>query len=208
MKTIALGVAVAIGALAISACGGGGERQDEGEPDADYPVDVVTAKFPNRQQLAGVTDLRLGVENTGDEKIPNLSVTIFIDQASGQSFAVPLEQPRLANPNRPVWVLEETYPRLAGEPRPHGSSPGSTSSSNTYAFGPLEPGDSRDIVWRVTPVKPGTYTVKYQIAAGLGGKAKAVTDDGSPAGGEFVVTISGKPPRATVNKAGKVEIDQ
>ena len=57
----------------------------------------------------------------------------------------------------------------------------------------------KDIVWRVTPVKAGTYTVHYQLAAGLNGKAKAVTDDGSPVKGEFVVTISDKPPRASVD---------
>lgn len=208
MKTIALVAAVAIGALAISACGGGGERQDEGEPDAEYPVDVVTAKFPNRQRLARVSVLRLGVENTGDETIPNLVVTVFIDESTGDSFSVPLEQPGLANPNRPVWVLEETYPRLAGESRPAGTSPAVTASQDTYAFGPLDAGDRREMVWRVTPVKGGTYTVDYEVAAGLGGRAKAVTNDGSEPSGEFVVTISSKPAQATVKKSGKIKIEQ
>ena len=58
----------------------------------------------------------------------------------------------------------------------------------------------------MTPVQAGTYTVHYEVAAGLTGKAKAVTEDGSPVEGEFVVTITDKPPRARVNDAGQVEI--
>ena len=60
------------------------------------------------------------------------------------------------------------------------------------------------MVWRVTPTIGGTYTVNYEIAAGLNGKAKAVTEDGSDATGEFVVTIETRPPQQTVNEAGKV----
>jgi hypothetical protein len=57
----------------------------------------------------------------------------------------------------------------------------------------------------VTPVQAGTYTVHYELAAGLNGKAKAVTDDGSPVKGEFVVTVTDKPPQARVDAAGNVE---
>ena len=98
--TIATGVTV----LVLAACGGG-ERQDESEPEADFPVDVATAKFPNRQRLAETTELRLGVENTGTETIPDLAVTIFIEDGGQGSFDIRLDQPGLANPNRPVWVL-------------------------------------------------------------------------------------------------------
>jgi hypothetical protein len=199
--------AVGLGALLLSACGGGGERQDANEPEGEFPLEVATAKFPNRQRLAETTDLRLGVENTGDETIPDLAVTIFIENGAQGSFSIRLDQPGLANPNRPVWVLEDKYPRLAGEARPAGSSPAEVAATNTYAFGALEPGDTREMIWRVTPVRGGTYTVNYEIAAGLHGKAEAVTADGPPRG-KFVVTISTKPPKATVNDAGKVEIEE
>ena len=72
----------------------------------------------------------------------------------------------------------------------------------------MPPGESKDIVWRVTPVQAGTYTVHYELAAGLNGKAKAVTRDGGPVEGEFVVTITDKPPQARVNSAGEVEISE
>ncbi len=198
---------VGIGVLLLSACGGGGERQDASEPEAEFAVEVTTAKFPNRQRLAETTDLRLGVENTGDETIPDLAVTIFLEDGAQGSFSIRLDQPGLANPNRPVWVLEDKYPRLAGEGRPAGSSPADVAATNTYAFGALEPGDTREMIWRVTPVRGGTYTVNYEIAAGLHGRAEAVTADGPPRG-KFVVTIATKPPKATVDDAGKVEIEE
>jgi len=199
-------IAAGIGALLLAACGGGGERQDANEPEADFPIEVTTAKFPNRQRLAETTDLRLGVENTGEETIPDLAVTIFVEDGAQGSFSIRLDQPGLANPNRPVWVLEDKYPRLAGEPRPPGSSPADTAATNTYAFGALDPGDTREMIWRVTPVRGGTYTVNYEIAAGLHGSAEAVTADGPPSG-KFVVTIATKAPKATVSDAGKVEIE-
>ncbi len=59
----------------------------------------------------------------------------------------------------------------------------------------------------MTPVQAGTYTLHYELAAGLNGKAKAVAEDGSPGEGEFVVTITDKPARATVGDNGEVEIE-
>jgi hypothetical protein len=206
-------VGTCVAALALSACGGGGERQDADEPEGEFAVAVTDAQFPNRQRLAETTDLELGVENTGNEQIPNLAVTIYLDDGGGAvssgsggqgSFSIRTEQPGLANPNRPVWILENKYPRLAGEEAPLGSSPGTTAQTNTFAFGPMAPGETREMVWRLTAVRGGTYTVNYEIAAGLQGKAEAVTADGSTPEGKFVVTISTKPPSATIDDQGNV----
>jgi hypothetical protein len=60
------------------------------------------------------------------------------------------------------------------------------------------------MIWRLTPVVGGTYTVHYQLAAGLNGEAKAVTRDGGRVEGEFVVTINTKPPQSSVSGNGKV----
>ena len=56
----------------------------------------------------------------------------------------------------------------------------------------------------MTPVQGGTYTVHYRVAAGLEGKAKAVTANGSVPEGEFVVRISTAPPQTRVNDSGQV----
>ena len=205
----------AAAALGLAACGGG-EPQDTDEPEGDFPTEIVKSKFPNRQRLAETTDLEIEVENTGEETIPNLAVTIDTigegtDVGAGStgagSFSIRIDNPTLANPNRPVWILENKYPRIQGEPAPTGSSPGTVAQTNTFGFGELPPGERRGMVWRLTPVKAGTYTINYEISAGLYGNAKAVTSDGSQPTGKFVVTITDKPPKARVNDQGDVEVD-
>ena len=193
-------------------CGSDAERQDVDEPEGEFQVEVVAAKFQTEQRLAQTSDLTLEIENTGKEAVPELAVTINTgDEGASGPFSVRSDQPGLADPNRPVWILENGFPKLASKLASEdlGAAPtgGATAvQTNTFSFGSLPPGDSREIVWRVTPVQSGTYTVRYELAAGLTGKAKAVTDDGSPVEGEFVVTITDKPPRARVDDAGNVVI--
>ncbi len=215
MRFLAVLATAAIG-VSVAACGGDAESQDASEPGGEYPVEVVESKFPNRQRLAETTDLELTVENSGEEAVPNLAVTIDTvgegtDVGAGStgagSFSIRIDNPTLANPNRPVWILENKYPRIAGEPEPTGSSPGTVAQTNTFAFGELPPGERRAMVWRLTPVKSGTYTVNYEISAGLYGNAKAVTSDGSQPAGKFVVTITDEPPKARVADSGEVEVE-
>jgi hypothetical protein len=195
-----------VGSLCVAAagCGGGGERQDANEPEGKFPVDIVTAQFPTRQRLAETSNLRLGVKNTGDKTIPTLAVTISIAGKEGENsvrpFSIRDPQPGLAVPDRPVWILENDYPRLAGSSEPAGAQ---TANEKTFDFGPLEKGKTVEAVWRVTAVKAGNYTLTYQVDAGLNGLAKAVTADGKPVG-SFVVEISDVPPQTTVNDKGEV----
>jgi hypothetical protein len=211
-------VAVLAAALGLSACGGG-QRQDVTEPSGNFPVQVSKSSFPTRQDLAQTSDLELAIKNTGDQTIPNLAVTIYTGDikagvtatGSGQgSFNIRLNDPSLADPNRPVWILENGYPKLLApgvttKNLNNAPSAGAEAAqTDTFQFGAVNPGASKTAVWRVTPVHAGTYTVHYQVAAGLEGKAKAVTRDGSPVKGEFVVTIAQKPPQTCVNGAGQV----
>ncbi len=197
--------------LPLAACGGG-ESQDASEPSGDYPVDVFRATFPNRQRLAETTDLVVGVDNTGSEVIPEVAVTMFIADdsgepaASGQPFSVRISQPGVADPNRPVWIVENKYPKIKGFPLPKGSSPGTVAQTNTFGFGELGPGERIEMVWRLTAVQAGTYTINYEVSAGLYGNAKAVSADGTTPEGKFVVTITDQPPKARVNAQGDVVV--
>jgi hypothetical protein len=215
---IGIGLAAGLLVLGVAACGG--QRQDATEPSGNFPVSIVSADFPSKQQLAQNTNLTLGVTNTGDKTIPDLAITIFTtsnattnnaqagseggagneSEAQG-SFSVRVDQPDLAIPFRPVWILEQGYPKFVGQTASAGAEAAQT---DTYAFGSLAPKQSKHMVWNVTPVMPGTFTVHYRVAAGLQGKAKAVTSDGSVPEGEFVVRISNTPPQTRVNDQGKV----
>lgn len=214
-KLAALAAALAL-AVALGACGGDdGERQDADEPSAEFPLEVGAAQFPTRQRLAETSDLRLEITNAGAETVPDLAVTIWTgDEKASAPFSIRSDQPGLADPNTPVWVLEHGYPKLLTEGIDRDelddapSAGAEAAQTNTFSFGALAPDETRDIVWRVTPVQAGTYTVHYELAAGLGGNARAVTEDGSPVEGEFVVTITDRPPRARVNDAGQVEIEE
>jgi hypothetical protein len=224
-RRIGIGVLGVLLAAGVASCGG--SRQDANEPEGDFPVSIVSADFPSRQKLAENTNLTLAVANTGDQTIPNLAITIFTtsNASTGESttttgatstgttstseelptaqgsFSVRSAQEGLAIPFRPVWILEEGYPKLEGETAPAGAEAAQT---DTYAFGELAPNATKRIVWNVTPVQGGTYTVHYRVAAGLQGKAKAVTADGSVPEGEFVVRISTAPPQTRVDNSGKV----
>jgi hypothetical protein len=211
---IAVATCLFLGA-AVAACGGDEERQDENEPAGEFPVEVVAAKFPARQRLAERNDLVLEIENAGTETIPDLAITIYTgDEKADGSFNIRSEQAGLADPNRPVWILEDQYPKLLedgidpGELDAEPTAGAETAATDTYAFGPLAPNESVAAVWRVTSVEGGTYTVHYEIAGGLDGKAQAVTADGSPVEGEFVATISTKPPNTRVTDSGRVEVVQ
>ncbi len=197
------GVSLAFGALALvlAACGSGGPRQDANEPAGKFPVKIVTSSFPTRQRLAETSLLRLGVQNTGDKPVPALAITISIDKNAVHPFSFYDPQPGLADHDRPVWVLENNYPKLAGQTKSAGAE---TANDKTFDFGSLKPGKTVEAVWKVTPVRGGIYTIDYQVDAGLNGKAKAVTADGSAPTGSFVVKISTVPPQTRVNGKGQV----
>jgi hypothetical protein len=215
-----IATAIALAALGVgpTACGGG-QRQDVTESAGDFPTQVTKASFPNHQLLAETSDLVLAIKNVGRETMPNLAVTIYTGNTkagvtatgSGQgSFNIRLNDPNLSEPNRPVWILENRYPKLLT----HGvtvknvsrapTAGAAATQTDTFQFGPVPAGESKNIDWRVTAVRAGTYTLHYEVAAGLQGKAKAVTRDGRPVKDEFVVTISSKPPQTCVSGAGQV----
>ena len=53
--------------------------------------------------------MRLSVRNTDDRELPNLAVTLETEPPRGQAataFALASDDPRLADRNRPVWILD------------------------------------------------------------------------------------------------------
>jgi hypothetical protein len=213
-------------AALVALAGCGGTRQDASEPRGDFAVDVPSATFPTTQHLASHVHLRITVVNKDQKTIPDLAVTITAGDAgtSAQAFAEqvpqpPPPQPALANPSKPVWVVDRG-PDLVTKPCPANFDPQTytgpnysscsggpggavTAYSNTWAMGAVPSGESRTFDWTVTAIKPGKHVVNWQVSAGLNGKAKA---QGAKTKGSFTVDVVGKPQQAYVNDAGQVVV--
>jgi hypothetical protein len=190
-------------AALLAACGG--STSDSGEPAGNYEVAVTEASFPSHQFVGQTSLMKIDVKNTGKKTVPALTMTMNIEGKEGEGsripFAVHDPQTGLAGPDRPVWVLSATYPRLAGSSEPGGAE---TSNAKTYSFGALKPGKSVEAIWKLSAVRAGKYTVGYEIEAGLTGEAKAKTSSGIAPGGSFVAEISTELPETEVNAAGEI----
>ena len=207
-------VAGAGAALATAACGSSAPRQDRGEPHANFTVAVRAARFPAAQTLAARAHLVIAVRNAGATTIPDVAVTICNltcaypapagAGTSAQAFAAVISAPNLANSSRPVWIVNRG-PGACGYSCPQGGAgAASTSYSNTWSLGRLEPGRTARFVWAVTAVSAGLHIVAWEVAAGLNGDAKAVLADGSVPHGRFTVYVSSVPVKSYVEPDGRV----
>jgi hypothetical protein len=192
---LATGLA-AVALTGVAAGCGGGTRQDADEKSATYTVEVTKAQFPARQHLAEGARMSIVVRNRSRATIPDVGVTLG-DEQGQEAFTMRSEQAGLADPNRPVWIVDRGPLRNAGpDYNPEG---GSTAYVNTWALGPLRPGASRRFTWKVTPIVAGSHTVKYRVNAGLDGKAKAQLASGDAPEGTFNVDVDEKPAQAHVD---------
>jgi hypothetical protein len=162
------------------------------------------------QHLAQHTRMVVTVRNAGSKAIPNVAVTITSPPrgTSVQAFARYASMTGLASHSRPVWIIDRPPGPCVGTSgfscRQGGAGGAVTAYSNTWAMGPLQPGQIARFVWGVTAVTTGSYPVRYQVAAGLNGKAKARLAGGGIPTGIFVVRISGRPPQSYVNNSGQI----
>jgi hypothetical protein len=177
-------------AMLASGCGGG-TRQDAAEHSATFEMKLVHASFPAKQSIARPTSMELQVQNTGSKTVPDVAVTVD----SFDYTISPLKE--LAANKRPIWAIEQGPGAIAKAPveTQEVSAPGGgqTAYVNTWALGRLAPGHTATFTWKVVPVKPGTHTVHFAVAAGLSGKAKTKLASGGPANGQFTVDIAPAP---------------
>lgn len=187
----------ALSAAALAGCGTSSQTGDLGaNGSGDYPVAVTEASFPAKQHIDSGAVMRITVRNTGTRTLPNLAATVTTgDQGTtSPAFATRDDQPGMADPSRPVWIIDI--------PPPEGTS----ALSNTWTLGPLAPGESKTFIWQVHPVVPGPRVIRWRIAPALNG-GTATLASGGPAAGSLPVVISDRPPSATVLPNGKVQND-
>jgi hypothetical protein len=193
---------LAVAAL-LGACGE--SSSDSNEPTGTFHVKVTEASFPAVQKLGQTSLLQLAIRNTGKRTVPGLTVSFTIAGKQGVDSALPFgvsdPQPQLAQPDRPVWVLAQTYPRRRDSSAPGGAS---TSNPKTFDFGPLEPGETTEAVWKLSAVRAGKYTLLYTIDAGLSGESEAKTEGGVMPGGSFQSEITERLPETEVTDSGEI----
>ncbi|MDX6714341.1 MAG: hypothetical protein QOH30_899 [Baekduia sp.] len=191
---LATGVAAVVAASLAAGCGGGA-RQDANEPSGTFKVDVLKATFPKQQRLSQAAVMRIVVRNADTRTIPNVAVSVLSDdpKGGGGGFGTRSTEQGLADPTRNLWIVDR------------GPSGGDTAYVSTWALGPLPAGRSKTFEWHVTPIVAGSHTVRWRVAAGLNGKARAQTTAGQEASGTIPVTVSSKPAPVTVDpKTGDV----
>jgi hypothetical protein len=210
LRAIAAGLASLALAASLAACGSE-SSSDANEAEGTYEMKVVKATFPTAQHLGQTSLMKIAVRNTGNRTVPATAITVSVAGKEGQTSELPFgirdPQPDLAQPDRPVWVLAEGYPKASGTTTKRGGA--TTSSRKTFDFGSLKPGAAVEGIWKLSAVKPGKFTVLYGVDAGLGGTAKAKTAAGVAPGGSFKVDVSSAPVNTEVTDSGEVvEIGQ
>ncbi|HEY5189473.1 MAG TPA: hypothetical protein VII87_10595 [Solirubrobacteraceae bacterium] len=208
-------IAGIVACLAIAACGSGA-RQDAKEPSGKFKVSVNAAAFPSAQTLSEHTHMTIAVRNAGTKTIPDVAVTICNTTCAfpapkgqgvtAQAFSADLSQQYLANPSRPIWIVDQGPGACRYSCQNGGAGSAVTAYSNTWALGPLRPGKTVRFSWKLTAVSPGRHVVAWQVAAGLNGKARAVLDDGSRPQGSFAVDIGAAPQQSYVNNNGQIVV--
>lgn len=212
-----------VAVIALSACGSQ-QMQNAQEPYGFFPV-TASAHWTTSQTLSQNTQLVITVSNAGRKTVPDAAVTITDGSpdlgTQTLPFQEPLHMPGLASQSRPVWIVDQE-PDPSQAPCPQNFNPETytgpnfsacsggpggavTAYSNTWALGRLAPGKSATFIWHLTAVQAGTHVVNWRVAAGLNGKAKAVSPSGGGAPrGSFSVTINSAPQQSYVNGNGQI----
>jgi len=177
MRTAGALLAVA-GALGAIGCGP--SRQDANETSGTWKIAVTKFQFAAKQHIGSQEPLTITVQNKDSRRIPAVAVTLI-----GTSFRA--NHPGDADPNRPIWILDSA---------PRG---GATAQGGTWILPGVAPGVSRVFQWKATPVVGGQFPLKYKVAAGLHGNARATLEDGTAPEGAMQVDVSKSPDIHPVN---------
>jgi hypothetical protein len=185
----------------LAACGPLNKPQDTDEPKGRFKVDVTRATFPEEQKLAKKSHLVITVHNSGKKTIPNIAVTV-------SGFYYRAKDPLLADPTRPIFVINGKSKSIGtyNEEVENAPEGGETAYVGTWALGTLRPGHDQTFRWSVTAVKAGPFKVRYTVAAGLNGKARAVDASGRRPQGAFQGTVEEKPPITRVADDGETVV--
>ena len=95
--------------------------------------------------------MSIRVRNADTKAAPNVAVTVETDPGKpGEgtaAFGQRVDDSRLSDPKRPIWIVDD------------GPAGGDSAATNTWALGRLKAGQTKEFLWKVTAVEPGSYTI-------------------------------------------------
>jgi hypothetical protein len=199
---------------AVAACGTA-RPSEAGGGSTQFRVVVTVHTFPSSQRLSEHTHMVIAVRNAGSSTIPNIAATVCNvtcaysaagpgEGTSAAAFASSISGSDVGNPSRPIWIVDRAPGPCETSCRAGGPGSAVTAYANTWALGPLAPGQTRVFDWAVTAVSPGRHIVAWVIAAGLDSGTRAELDTGSAPQGTFTVTIHKKPAQSYVSDSGQI----
>ena len=190
-------------ALAALAGCGGGERQDENEPEGDFKVEVVKASFPSDQKLAKRSELVIVVRNADTKQIPNIAVTM-----NGLDYRK--DDPELADQRRPQFVVNGKFKKFGNIEDAQAITPGGVENPtyvNTWSLGPLEPGESKEFKWDVTAVVAGPTSSTTRWPRAWTARRGRSTPTATPRRACSAGTVSDEAPQTKIAADGKTIVD-
>ena len=97
-----------LGVSILAGCGGG-SRQDAHEPEATYRMRATRVSFPRLQAVARPVRLEIVLRNVSAKTVPTVAVTV-------DSLTYNSRYAALADPRRPIWVIERGPGAIANPP--------------------------------------------------------------------------------------------
>ena len=160
------------------ATGCGESQQNSSEKSDEYRVDVVTPRSPASSTSRGRRSSRSRSATPASETVPSPAISI-------RSFTYRSSFPELADPLRPVWVVEKgpgpgaTKPPVSTQEvsQPGG---GQTAYVSTWTLGPLKSGAQQTFTWEVVPSSPASGLWPTKSPADSAATRKAVSASGGP----------------------------
>ncbi len=178
MGRSSLAITAALATVGLAACG----DDEPAKTTQDVKLELVSAKFAPLQKLAKQETMRITVRNPTNEPIEQITAIVSPGDpaGTGSGFDTRSENPDVADPTRPIWVVEEAPKN------------GVTADPAVTRLGPLAAGKSLSFTWKLMPVRPGTYKLRWTIGGDLTNQVRVTDQQGDPISGTFPVRISNR----------------
>jgi len=176
MGRSSLAVTAAFATVGLAACG----DDQQAKKTETVKLELVGASFAPLQKLAKEETMRITVRNPTSKTIEQVTATVSPGDTAGtgSGFDTRSADPGVADPSRPIWVVDEAPKN------------GVTADPAVTRLGPIAAGKSASFTWKLMPVRPGTYKLRWTVGGNLTNQVRVTDQQGDPISGTFPVRIS------------------